>query len=69
MCRYEVGKKKGEYDEETLKREQAKNALERYMHYYQRYNALSYYIGTQSRPFQQAAIVEAVWGAPLSVYL
>ena len=45
MCRYEVGKKKGEYDEETLKREQAKNALERYMHYYQRYNALSYYIG------------------------
>ncbi len=36
-CRYEVGKKKGEYDEETLKREQAKNALERYMHYYQRY--------------------------------
>ena len=43
MCRYEVGKKKGEYDEETLKREQAKNALERYMHYYQRYNTLSYY--------------------------
>ena len=35
-CRYEVGRKKGEYDEETLKREQAKNALERYMHYYQR---------------------------------
>ncbi len=35
-CRYEVGKKKGQYDEESLKREQAKNALERYMHYYQR---------------------------------
>jgi len=48
MCRYEVGKKKGEYDEETLKREQAKNALERYMHYYQRYNAFSYYIGIAS---------------------
>jgi hypothetical protein len=27
----------GEYDEETLKREHAKNALERYMHYYQRW--------------------------------
>ncbi len=31
-----MGKKKGQYDEESLKREQAKNALERYMHYYQR---------------------------------
>ena len=36
LRRYEVGKKKGQYDEESLKREQAKNALERYMHYYQR---------------------------------
>ncbi|BDA49808.1 probable E3 ubiquitin-protein ligase ARI7 [Coccomyxa sp. Obi] len=35
--RYEVAKKKGEYDEEAQKREQAKNALERYMHYYQRW--------------------------------
>ena len=34
-CRYEVAKKKGDYDEETMKREHAKNALERYMHYYQ----------------------------------
>ena len=38
MChRYEVAKKKGDYDEEALKREHAKNALERYMHYYQRW--------------------------------
>ena len=35
--RYEVAKKKGDYDEEAQKREQAKNALERYMHYYQRW--------------------------------
>jgi ariadne-1 len=35
--RYEAAKKKGEYDEETMKREHAKNALERYMHYYQRW--------------------------------
>lgn len=41
MCacagRYETAKKKGDYDEEALKREAAKNALERYMHYYQRW--------------------------------
>lgn len=37
VFRYEVAKKKGDYDEEAQKREQAKNALERYMHYYQRW--------------------------------
>lgn len=36
-CRYEAAKKKGDYDEETQRREHAKNALERYMHYYQRW--------------------------------
>ena len=36
-CRYEVAKKKGDYDEEQMKRENAKQALERYMHYYQRW--------------------------------
>eukprot|EP00884_Botryococcus_braunii_P023086 jgi/Botrbrau1/9461/Bobra.0252s0082.1 len=35
--RYETAKKKGEYDEESQRREQAKNSLERYMHYYQRW--------------------------------
>ncbi|DBA71150.1 hypothetical protein WJX79_002426 [Trebouxia sp. C0005] len=35
--RYETAKKKGDYDEETQKRENAKQALERYMHYYQRW--------------------------------
>ena len=35
--RYEVAKQKGEYDEEAQKREHAKNALERYIHYYQRW--------------------------------
>ncbi|KAK9832545.1 hypothetical protein WJX81_007928 [Elliptochloris bilobata] len=35
--RYEAAKKKGDYDEETQRREHAKNALERYMHYYQRW--------------------------------
>ena len=36
-CRYETAKKKGDYDEEQQKRENAKHALERYMHYYQRW--------------------------------
>ena len=36
-CRYESAKEKGEYDEEALKREHAKHALERYMHYYHRW--------------------------------
>lgn len=35
--RYEAAKGKGEYDEEAQKRENAKHALERYMHYYQRW--------------------------------
>ena len=35
--RYESGKKKGDYDEESQIRENAKQALERYMHYYQRF--------------------------------
>ena len=37
VCRYEAAKQKGEYDEEAQKREHAKHALERYMHYYQRW--------------------------------
>ena len=37
LRRYEAAKKKGDYDEETQRREHAKNALERYMHYYQRW--------------------------------
>ncbi len=37
LARYEAAKKKGDYDEETQRREHAKNALERYMHYYQRW--------------------------------
>jgi hypothetical protein len=37
LLRYEQGKKKGEFSEEELKREHAKNSLERYMHYYQRW--------------------------------
>ena len=35
--RYENANKKGDYDEEQQKRENAKHALERYMHYYQRW--------------------------------
>ena len=37
MCRYESAQRAGEYDEEAQRREQARNALERYMHYYQRW--------------------------------
>jgi hypothetical protein len=37
VYRYEAAKGKGEYDEEAQKRENAKHALERYMHYYQRW--------------------------------
>jgi hypothetical protein len=36
-CRYETGKKEGKYNEEEAKRERAKQSLERYMHYYQRF--------------------------------
>ena len=35
--RYEQAKAKGEFDEESQRRENAKHALERYMHYYQRW--------------------------------
>lgn len=35
--RYESAQRAGEHDEELFKREQARNALERYMHYYQRW--------------------------------
>ena len=37
-CRYEAGKKEGKFTEEEAKREHAKHSLERYMHYYQRWN-------------------------------
>jgi len=36
--RYEAGKKEGKFTEEEAKREHAKHSLERYMHYYQRWN-------------------------------
>ena len=36
-CRYESAKKRGDYDEESLKREHARVSLQRYMHYYQRW--------------------------------
>mmetsp|Transcript_2487 Transcript_2487/g.6456 ORF Transcript_2487/g.6456 Transcript_2487/m.6456 type:complete len:589 (+) Transcript_2487:139-1905(+) len=37
--RYEVAWKKGDYNDEHKRRENAKNSLERYMHYYERYSA------------------------------
>ena len=37
LCRYELGKKEGKYNEEEAKRERAKQSLERYMHYFQRF--------------------------------
>jgi ariadne-1 len=37
--RYEVAKKTGEYDAETRRRENAKHSLERYMHYFERWDA------------------------------
>lgn len=41
MCRFETAKKKGEYDDESRRRENAKASLERYMHYFERYDAHS----------------------------
>lgn len=38
-CRYESAKKTGEYDAETRRRENAKHSLERYMHYFERWDA------------------------------
>ena len=35
--RYEAAKKKGDYDEEAATRERARTALERYMHYFERW--------------------------------
>eukprot|EP00879_Flechtneria_rotunda_P014450 GHRR01015099.1.p1 GENE.GHRR01015099.1~~GHRR01015099.1.p1 ORF type:complete len:471 (+),score=115.95 GHRR01015099.1:168-1580(+) len=37
--RYETAKKTGEYDQETRRRENAKHSLERYMHYFERWDA------------------------------
>eukprot|EP00775_Hariotina_reticulata_P011699 gene11699-11843_t len=37
--RYEAAKKTGEYDGETRRRENAKHSLERYMHYFERWDA------------------------------
>lgn len=37
--KFETSKKKGIYDEETARRENAKQSLERYMHYFERYDA------------------------------
>jgi ariadne-1 len=34
-----VAKKTGEYDAETRRRENAKHSLERYMHYFERWDA------------------------------
>ncbi|KAF5836210.1 hypothetical protein DUNSADRAFT_6276 [Dunaliella salina] len=37
--RYDAAKRKGDYDEETRKRDNAKQSLERYMHYFERWDA------------------------------
>jgi hypothetical protein len=39
VCRYEAAKKTGEYDGEARRRENAKHSLERYMHYFERWDA------------------------------
>ena len=36
-CRWDMARKKGTYDEETQRRANAKQALERYMHYFERF--------------------------------
>lgn len=37
-CRYETAVRQGEINEEDIRRENAKQALERYMHYYERWS-------------------------------
>jgi hypothetical protein len=39
LIRYEAAKKTGEYDAEARRRENAKHSLERYMHYFERWDA------------------------------
>ncbi|KAG2435678.1 hypothetical protein HXX76_006879 [Chlamydomonas incerta] len=39
--RFETAKKKGDYDDESRRRENAKASLERYMHYFERFDAHS----------------------------
>ena len=51
-CRYESAKVQGSYDDETRRRENAKHSLERYMHYFERFDAHN-----QAR---QKAMAEAV---------
>ena len=57
-CRYETGKIAGEYDQEALKREQARNALERYMHYYQRWAENDASRGAARKEAEHAARVQ-----------
>ena len=39
FCRYESAKRKGEFDSDSKRRENAKHCLERYMHYFERWDA------------------------------
>jgi ariadne-1 len=39
ICRYEAARSKGDYDDESRRRHNAKASLERYMHYFERFDA------------------------------
>ena len=38
LCRYQTAVRQGQINEEEIRRENAKQALERYMHYYERWS-------------------------------
>ncbi|MEW5317617.1 MAG: hypothetical protein WDW38_008901 [Sanguina aurantia] len=61
--RFEVAKKKGEFDEESKRRENAKVSLERYMHYVERFDSHS---KSRDKARQDHAKVNGEWLVRLS---
>ncbi|KAG2501662.1 hypothetical protein HYH03_000165 [Edaphochlamys debaryana] len=56
--RFETAKRKGDYDDEVRRRENAKASLERYMHYFERYDAHS---KAREKARQDASKVSKDW--------
>lgn len=56
--RFETAQKAGEYDDDARKRDQARNALERYMHYYQRWAENDSSKHAARKEAQNAALVQ-----------
>ncbi|GFY82664.1 IBR domain-containing protein [Actinidia rufa] len=65
--RYETAKQEGAYDETERRREMAKNSLERYTHYYERWatnQSLEKLSDKQSQPESQLKFITEAWLQP-----